>query len=232
MSFRTKVCQTFVAKNLPKFNDPDHCLREKWLIDMYNHPDSIITFAKKRIITKVFWDGIIPKDSIDILFYISKYNSTDSTFLDAQWEKEYSIAKTSISLILAIITVIFCLFLLGFALRKKISEKMWKKYLIVASIALTISALALVIREDSHIILVLLWITAAASGVISLFSTFIDRNKEHIIKLLLISELSILMGIYTVTSSWRFLVIAIITSIISFLIGWKVMPKQKVVQNN
>jgi hypothetical protein len=92
-------------------------LKSEWLINLYQHPDSSMILTEKKEKGNFFWQGIIPKYQEVKMVLVGKYYRTDSWCSPIYWQKVFGQEKTSIWLVIFIISLLLASFLAGLSLR-------------------------------------------------------------------------------------------------------------------
>jgi hypothetical protein len=81
-------------------------IKEAWLIDMYQHPDSIILLDDKNALRQYFWSKVIPKYRNGVIL-TGKYFKDDTVPCEIKWRNDFGSEKISWSLIFAMTLLLF-----------------------------------------------------------------------------------------------------------------------------
>lgn len=203
-------------------------LKKEWLINIYQHPDSVVTAEEETLPTKFFWKEFIPKyqDSKKIL--VGKYSSADSSCQEFKWQEIPGQKKISVWLIIAIPMLFVTSLLSGLSLRLKNNKVAVAAVATMAVAAIAVAAIIMapvVMVMTPAVIMPAIMIIIAAAATIMVVTLMVAMAKNHL-KISAIWALFLVtifvICIASLTKSFSVFIILEVMVAIIFFVAWKV----------
>ena len=214
-----------IFKNKPQTPDGAE-LPVEILINLYQHPDSIIALGpEKDSLRTFFWQKFIPKYTNGIIL-VGQYNKADSSLYWIYWEKTAGQVKTSIWLIIAIILLMLSVLLSGLSLR--LNNKKMAVATAVAASAIYLVMVPIVSDNMTFVAMFAAVIVAVLAGLaaeVGLWGTAVSapakKNLQDSAFLLLTSIILFTIAITLRTTSLPAFVILVAVELIIFFTARK-----------